>query len=415
MIIGSLSVCCLLLLLAPDSRLAAGDGTMKIEGIFYLDYQPVSVEIQDGKIERLTRLEKLTDLRNEKLFLAPGFIDNQVNGYLSYSFTRPELTVEKVRIVTKGFWQKGITTYVPTLTTESRERLLENFGILNEAIGDKEISLSVPGFHLEGPYISPVDGFRGAHPAEWVRPPDWEEFLALYQASGKHIIEVSVAPELAGAIDFIRRLRSLGIIVALAHHNGTAAQIKEAVDAGAVLSTHLGNGCANMIHRHDNPLWPQLADPRLTASLIVDGFHLTREEVRVFTKTKGPERTILVSDLSSLAGMPPGEYERFGSKVVVHPSGMITLPSQNVLAAASFLITKGVENMMAFTGCSLAEAVDMATRNPARLMALNDRGEIIPGKRADLVLFTLDNGKMDIKKTYLAGELVYDAEDKGKR
>jgi N-acetylglucosamine-6-phosphate deacetylase len=287
--------------------------------------------------------------------------------------------------------------------------LIENFSIMKEAIADEEISLSVPGFHLEGPYISPVDGFRGAHPAEWVRPPDWNEFQSFYEASGKHIIEVSVAPELEGAIDFIRKLRELDIIVALAHHNGSVLQIKEAVDAGAVLSTHLGNGCANMIHRHNNPLWPQLADTRLTASLIVDGFHLTREEVQVFTRAKGAEGVIIVSDLSSLAGMPPGEYERFGRTVVVHPNGMIALPSQNVLAAASFLITRGVENMVRFTGCSLADAIHMATRNPARLMGLRDRGTITPGKRADLVLFSFEDGKINIIRTYVAGKLVYEA------
>ena len=397
------------LTIASIQLLFAGDDSMKIEGKFYFDDTPVSIEIHDGLIKRINRLEKTAETANAKIYIAPGFIDNQVNGYLSYSFTRPGLTVEQVRTITKGFWSKGITTYVPTLTTESKERLIENFGIMKEAIADEEISLSVPGFHLEGPYISPVDGFRGAHPAEWVRPPDWNEFQSFYEASGKHIIEVSVAPELEGAIDFIRKLRELDIIVALAHHNGSVLQIKEAVDAGAVLSTHLGNGCANMIHRHNNPLWPQLADTRLTASLIVDGFHLTREEVQVFTRAKGAEGVIIVSDLSSLAGMPPGEYERFGRTVVVHPNGMIALPSQNVLAAASFLITRGVENMVRFTGCSLADAIHMATRNPARLIGLRDRGTITPGKRADLVLFSFEDGKINIIRTYVAGKLVYEA------
>jgi N-acetylglucosamine-6-phosphate deacetylase len=376
------------LTIASIHSLFAGDDSMKIEGKFYFDDTPVSIEVRDGMIERINRLEKTAEKANAKIYIAPGFIDNQVNGYLSYSFTRPGLTVEQVRTITKGFWSKGITTYVPTLTTESKERLIENFGVMKEAIADEEISQSVPGFHLEGPYISPVDGFRGAHPAEWVRPPDWR---------------------LEGAIDFIRKLRELDIIVALAHHNGSVLQIKEAVDAGAVLSTHLGNGCANMIHRHHNPLWPQLADTRLTASLIVDGFHLTREEVQVFTRAKGPERVIIVSDLSSLAGMPPGEYERFGRTVVVHPNGMIALPSQNVLAAASFLITRGVENMVRFTGCSLADAIHMATRNPARLMGFRDRGTITPGKRADLVLFSFEDGKINIIRTYVAGKLVYEA------
>ena len=386
----------------------AGDDTMSIDGIFYLDDTPVKIEIANGIIKRIIRKEKQEVPTASKIYVAPGLIDNQVNGYLSYAFAREGLTVDKVRIITKAFWKAGITTYLPTLVTSSREVLTQNFTILKNALDDPEIALSIPGFHLEGPYISPVDGFRGAHDPNWVRKPDWDEFMEWYNASGGNILEVALAPEIEGAIDFIAKLREKGIVVALAHHNASAEIIKKAVDAGATLSTHLGNGCANMIHRHHNPLWPQLADDRLMASIIVDGFHLTREEVQVFYKAKGPERTVLVSDLSSLAGMPPGEYEHFGETVVMHPNGMIALPSQNVLAAASFLITKGIENMMRFTQCSLAEALHLATRNPARLLGMRDRGEIIPGKRADLVLFSLNDYEMKIEKTYLAGKLVYD-------
>lgn len=229
-----------------------------------------------------------------------------------------------------------------------------------------------------------------------------------YEASGENILEVTLAPELEGAIDFILKCRQKNIVVALGHHNGSAEIIKQAVDAGARVSTHLGNGCANLIHRHDNPLWPQLAEDRLMASLIVDGYHLRPEEVMTFYKVKGPERTLLVSDVTSLGGMPPGNYELFGEEVVMTPEGKITMPSEDVLAGASYLITRGIENMMRFTQCSLAEAINMASRNPARLLGLDDRGEIAEGKRADLVLFTLDDGNLIVRKTIVAGEVVYD-------
>jgi N-acetylglucosamine-6-phosphate deacetylase len=406
----AVSILFIFILIAGFNISIAGDNSMEIEGNFYLDDSPVKIEVRNGLISKIIRIEHPADKSNKKLYIAPGFIDNQVNGYLSYSFIREGLTVDQVRTITKAFWKAGITTYLPTLVTSSRELLTQNFNILKDALRDPEIALSIPGFHLEGPYISPIDGYRGAHDQRWVRQPDWEEFMEWYRASGENIIEVALAPEIEGGLDFIAKLKEKNIVVALAHHNASAEIIKKAVDAGATLSTHLGNGCANMIHRHNNPLWPQLADDRLMASIIVDGFHLTPEEVRVFYKVKGPEKTILVSDLSSLAGMPPGEYERFGKTVVVHPNGMIALPSQNVLAAASFLITKGVGNIMRFTQCSLADAVHLATRNPARLIGLEDRGEIIPGKRADLVLFSLDDYEVKVKKTYLAGKLVYSGE-----
>ena len=380
-----------------------------VEGIHYLDGSPVSIAIKDGKISHITKKDQLNDPSLVGTYIAPGFIDHQVNGYLSHSFTGEDLTIEQVRKITRAFWKNGITTYLPTLTSHSNELLLKNFAILNEATRDQEIKMSVPGFHLEGPYISPVAGYRGAHEEKWVRKPDWNEFLSWLQASGNKILEVTIAPELDGAIDFIKKCREQNIVVALGHHNGSAATIRQAADAGASASTHLGNGCANLIHRHNNPLWPQLADDRLMASLIVDGFHLRAEEVRVFYKAKGPERTILVSDVSSLAGMPPGVYKRYGREVVMTKEGKITMPSQDVLAAASFLITKGIENMMSFTQCSLADAIHMATRNPARLLGLDDRGVLAPGKRADLVWFNMKDDKLIVKKTMVEGKVVFDS------
>ena len=389
------------------AQLTANDSQQVVEGIHYLDNTPVSIEINQGKITKITKKNKLSDPSLANTYIAPGFIDHQINGYLSHSFTGEHLSVKQVLIVTRALWANGITTYLPTLTSNSQELLLRNFTILKEAMRDPQIKMSVPGFHLEGPYISPVDGYRGAHESKWTRNPDWDEFLKWHQASGNKILEVTLAPELEDAIGFIQKCRENNIVVALGHHNGSSEIIKKAIDVGASVSTHLGNGCANLIHRHDNPLWPQLADDRLIASIIVDGFHLRPEEVQVFYKVKGPERTILVSDVSSLAGMPPGEYESYGRTVVMTPEGKISMPSEDVLAAASFLITRGIENVMSFTQCSLADAIHMVSRNPARLLGLDDRGELAIGKRADLVWFTLKDGKLDVKKTMVEGKGVF--------
>lgn len=378
-----------------------------IEGIFYLDQQPIEIHIQGEKIIHIQRKPVLNNPQNAQV-IAPGLIDHQVNGYLSYSFVGENLQKDQIQAITEAFWKQGITTYLPTLTSESYDIILKNFGILAKAIQDPSIGQSVPGFHLEGPFISGIDGFRGAHPKAHVRDPDWQEFADWYEAADQKILEVTVAPELKGGIDFIEKCQDLGITVAIGHHNASSKQIKDAVDAGARVSTHLGNGCANMIHRHDNPIWPQLAEDRLIASIIVDGFHLRPEEVRTFYKVKGPERTILVSDLVRLAGSPPGLYRDFGTEVEVTEDGRVVMPSQNVLAGASFLITTGIENMMKFTQCSLGEAINMASRNPAELIGLDDRGEIRVGKRADLILFQMEDGKMEIQQTYVAGKLVYE-------
>jgi N-acetylglucosamine-6-phosphate deacetylase len=260
---------------------------------------------------------------------------------------------------------------------------------------------------LEGPYISPKDGFRGAHPLKWVQEPDWDDFLEYARASGKGILQVSLAPELPHAIEFIQNCTRHGIIVALAHHNASATTIQQAIDSGAKIATHLGNGCANTIHRHYNPLWPQLSDDRLWISMIADGFHLPPEMIQVFYKVKGANKIILTSDITRLAGLPAGEYKMMGSNVRLTKEGKIRLEAQDVLAGAALPLIKGVENMYKYTHCSLADAIHMATRNPASLNGLTDRGALLPGKRADIILFSFKEGVISIKETILAGKQVF--------
>ena len=235
--------------------------------------------------------------------------------------------------------------------------------------------------------------------------------MDLNEASGNNILLVSLAPETEGALEFIRNCRKKGIVVALAHHNGSPEIIKQAIDEGAALATHLGNGCANSINRHVNPLWPQLADDRLNISIICDGFHLRPEEIQVFYKAKGTDRTIIISDVTHYAALPPGIYKgKEGETIELTKDGMLRYPAQNVLYGSASPITKGVGHIMKVTGCSLAEAIQMASTNPARLYGLDDRGELEPGKRADLVLFTIENYVVKIKKTIVAGDVVYEAE-----
>jgi len=209
-------------------------------------------------------------------------------------------------------------------------------------------------------------------------------------------------------MDFIDKCKAAGIVVALGHHNGNAQQVTEAIDRGARIATHLGNGCANMINRHINPLWPQLSDDRLMISIIGDGFHLNPEEIRVFYKVKGPEKTIITSDVTSFASLNPGKYiTEEGETIELTPEGMLRYPAQNVLYGSASPVKKGVVNVMKVTGCSLAEAIRMTSFNPAKLYGLDDRGEIAKGKRADIILFKLINDEMVIKKTYVRGNLVY--------
>ncbi|MEQ6119168.1 amidohydrolase family protein [Reichenbachiella sp. MALMAid0571] len=375
-----------------------------VEGILYSDGSAVSLDMDNGNIVEIKRIESVGNTK--QIFVAPGLIDVQINGYMGVDFSGPGLTVEGVRKATKALWKAGVTTYFPTVITSDIALTKKNFTVLAEAMKDPEIGKSIPGFHLEGPYISPVKGFRGAHLEKFIKTPDWKEFQEIQKAANNGIKLITLAPELEGAIPFIRNCVNSGVVVALGHHNGSAIDVQNAVDAGAKMATHLGNGCANEINRHHNPIWPQLSNDQITPSIIADGFHLTREEVRSFYKAKGAEKTILVSDALDLAGLPPGEYVR-GERTLLLTPNVVKLPKENVLAGAASPISKCVGVVMDFTQCSLSDAIRMASTNPAEMMSLTQLGTVEYGKRADLVVFTMEDGSMVIQKTYVAGQLVY--------
>lgn len=380
-----------------------------IEGIHYLTGKPVRIEICDGLIGNVNEI-KASDERSNNLFIAPGLIDNQINGYVNVDFSGNNLSSHDLITAAKAIWKDGVTSFLPTLVTNSNENLLRNFGILDETIrNDKQLSESIPGFHLEGPYISPDEGFRGAHPPKYIRKPSFDEFMRYQEAAGGRIIQITIAPELEGAMDFISSCSKAGVIVAIGHTNASADQILQAVECGAKLSTHLGNGCANLINRHKNPLWPQLANDQLTPSIIADGHHLTPEEIRVFYKVKGSDNIILTSDVIFLAGMAPGKYSFLESEVNLTSEGMIINTELNCLAGAFFPLKKGVENIMNFTGCSLTNAINMASGNVARIYGLNDRGALTAGKRADIIQFERNRNELMIRKTFLNGKSVFEA------
>ncbi|MEA1878346.1 MAG: N-acetylglucosamine-6-phosphate deacetylase [Bacteroidota bacterium] len=394
----------LVLLIIPGLLCAQREKVKTLTGISYEDGSSISVSIEEGII---ANIEILKDSKpSSQIYIAPGLIDLQINGYMGVDFGNPDITIKEIRTATQALWKEGITTFLPTVITNSHEALMKCFMALASTLDDPEIGPSIPGFHLEGPYVSPVQGFRGAHLEKYIRPANLSEFKEYQKLAKGGIKLLTLAPETEGSISLIEHCKENNVIVSLGHHNGSSEEIKEAIDAGASLSTHLGNGCANMINRHYNPLWPQLADDRLTISIISDGFHLTKEELQTFYKVKGDQRTILVSDALDLAGLTPGEYIRGERKVLLTPN-VVKFPEENVLAGAASSLRQCVGNIIRFTHCSLKSAITMASSTPAKLMGFNNIGEIGEGKRADLILFTIENGEIIIQKTIVAGRVVY--------
>ncbi|RLD87034.1 MAG: hypothetical protein DRJ29_18460, partial [Bacteroidetes bacterium] len=209
------------------------EGATYVEGLLYEDGEPVRIEIVDGIITQIEKFRSSAD--KPEVYLAPGLIDIQVNGYMGVDFSDQELTREQMLEATRALWKEGVTSYYPTVITRDQERLEKSFSLLAETLNDELMGMSIPGFHLEGPYLSPVQGYRGAHPEEHIRLPDWEEFTALQEAAKGGIRLITVAPEMEGAIPFIEKCRDSGVVVSLGHHNGTADIIDQAVKAGASL------------------------------------------------------------------------------------------------------------------------------------------------------------------------------------
>ncbi len=368
----------------------------------------VRVELAEQRLARAT----LLPAADEPLpWLAPGFVDLQVNGYGGQEFSSPQLTPEKVAVIVREHWAFGVTSLCPTLTTQSFECLVHGLGAIDFACQSMpDIARSVPGIHLEGPYFATEDGPRGAHPIEHCRRPDWDEFRHLQEAAGGRIRLLTMSPHFDEAPEFIARVAASGVLVAIGHTGASGAQIRAAVDAGARLSTHLGNGAHRMLRRHPNYLWHQLAEDRLMASLIVDGQHLPPEVVKTFVRAKTPQRCILVSDVSGLAGLPPGRHASSGGDVEILADGRLVIAGQDqLLAGASQPIGVAVANVMQFAGVDLPTAVAMASAHPNLLLG-RPAGTLRPGDAADLVLFDLVERpapRLEIRATIVAGELVY--------
>ena len=223
-----------------------------------------TVTIEHGRIASIDSAKSL-----EQAWLSPGLVDLQVNGFGGHDVNVPDLTADAIAALARAVAARGATTFLPTIVTTSPERIDRALVTIAEARREDALSRrAIPCVHVEGPSISPEDGPRGAHPREWTRPPDLSEFHAWQSASGDLVGLVTLSPHWPGAPDYIRALVARGVRVAIGHTHADAEQIAAAADAGATLSTHLGNGAHAMLPRHPNYLWAQLANERFAASFI---------------------------------------------------------------------------------------------------------------------------------------------------
>ena len=320
--------------------------------------------------EGILRAPKAGERAKTDLVLAPALVDLQINGYKGICFYSGKLTPEEVKTAFDTIAATGTAYFCPTITTQSRETMLQGIRAIEEACRIyPEVDRMNLGYHLEGPWISGEDGPRGAHPREYARDPSEEEFQVLQDAANGKVRLVTMAPERDGALPFITKLAEAGVVAAIGHAMPTAEQTKAAADAGATFSTHLGNGAHPMLPRHPNYLWDQLAEDRLSASIITDGFHLPPNVVKVMIRAKGLPRTVLVSDVFDLSGMPPGIYPLDENRAVeIAPNGRMGLHGTPMLAGANSTLDVCVGNAVRFAGIDLADALDLAAVNPWQVL-----------------------------------------------
>ena len=324
----------------------------------------------------------------------PGLVDLQVNGFAGVDFNSPACAGEPMTRALAAMRKTGVTRCLPTIITSSTA----HFSACARAILQPPHA-GIAGLHMEGPYISPLDGPRGAHPREHVGPASIDDFRQRQDAADGRIRLVTLAPEVPGALALIEYLVGQGILVALGHTAANAAQIADAVQAGAKLSTHLGNGCAGQMHRHENVLWPQLSADELTASVIVDGHHLPREVVRSMIRAKGLANVVLVTDAVTAAGAPAGRY-RLGELTVERDAhGRVTQVGAGNLAGSALTLDDAIGRTARYCGLSLEQVLPMASTQPAALIGIEPAGRVEaewdPVEHQLVVLNVSDDGSTD--------------------
>ncbi len=378
---------------------------MKFSGRTLFNNTAIEIDLSDGIVQSIREVST-TD---SNIQIAPAPIDIQVNGFAGYDLNIETVTPDDVRAMVRALWRVGTGFLCPTIVTGSFDRISNSMhAIVDACKTDPLVNYAVLGIHLEGPYISAEDGPRGAHPLAHVRDPDWNEFQRWQDIAEGKISLVTLAPEKKDAIPFIEKLVADGIVVALGHTNASADDIQAAIDAGAKLSTHLGNGAHALIRRHPNYIWEQLGADELSASLIVDGHHLPPAVAKSMIRAKTLDRCILVSDAVALAGMKPGIYEFAEKAVELTTDRCVRLVGTEYLAGSAIELARGIENSVRFAGISLKEAVSLATLQPMRLL---NAGQHVEAK-TNLILFEWDADQCEINliATIVGGKLVYHAE-----
>ena len=299
-----------------------------------------------------------------------GLYDLQVNGYAGVDFNDAALSPDALDHALHAMLRAGVTHCLPTLITAAKAEFGARLHALDRAIRTSRLGpVMVPGLHLEGPFLSPLPGYAGCHPAAAMIAPDpaWLERALAGIATPIRLL--TLAPERPGALRLIAWAVRRGIVAAMGHTGADLATVQAAADAGLRLSTHLGNALPQPQPKFLNPLVAQLSEDRLAASFIADGIHIPPHALGVLLRAKGLTRSLLITDATAAAGTVPGFYPFAGMTVEHTGEGAVREPGSAVLAGSGLRLDQAVRNVVAWGFATAEQAIAMASSQPAALLA----------------------------------------------
>jgi len=362
------------------------DGAVLLDGAQILAVGPASA---------LTRPSGAQLLDARGLSAAPGFVDWQLNGGFGLDFTENPASIWEVAA---HLPEHGVTSFLPTIITAPLEVYAAAQQVLRAGPPAGFRGAQPLGLHFEGPYLNPSK--KGAHNPIYLRDPSKVETGSWSRKKGVWV--VTLAPELVGAQSLIRALRQKGVVVSAGHSLADYEQAWDGFAAGVSCATHLFNAMPPLDHRAPGLIAASLQSPKTVVGLIPDGIHVHPAMVALAWKHKGPRHMAIVTDAMGALGMPAGKYVLGDFEVTVDE---VSARLENGTLAGSILhMDQAVRNLMAFTGCSLAQACGAASANPARLVRASRKGRLQPGADADLVL--LDK-QANLMATIVRGEVVF--------
>jgi N-acetylglucosamine-6-phosphate deacetylase len=327
--------------------------------------------------------------------LMPALFDVHIHGSAGHDVM--EGTSQALGVIGGFLSRHGVGSYLATTVTADMDVTLRSLERLAAELRFPQTGAQPVGIHLEGPFLSPHK--RGAHPEHLLQQPSVQLLDRMWQAAEGQVRLLTIAPELPGADATIARAVELGIRVSLGHSNATLAEARRGVALGAASATHTFNAMRGFDHREPGLVGEVLTNNGLFAELICDGLHVEPTAVRDYWKMKGRDRAILITDAMSAAGMPDGPYKL--GELDVRVEGGRCLIEENTLAGSTLTLDRGLRNFAEFTGEPLSEVFPLATRNPARMLGLEDRiGEIAVGRSADFILLSPEHA---VVQSFLRG------------